>query len=546
MTLIVVRLVLALAAMISIWLSGGTEPLGPFYVTLVIVFVLTVVYAAAMRAKIYAAQVAFIQLVVDVGLETALVYHTGGVRSPFVPLYLVSIASGALVLSARAAIFLACQAAACVFIVTASYVFGFGGQAGKAYQTVSLSSLVSTHIVSLTSFFLVAILSGALSRRLAAVRILHEHILDGIDEGILVLDPELRVSYSNGEASRLIGIEGSIRGRAVGDMLGREVELACGRVLTGRCSAFVEISCRHRNGRRVPVRCRIVPLTQGRSSVTALILVLCDVTAERQAREALAQRERLEAVAEISTSIAHEIRNPLASIRGAVQEIGKSPENIPPERRELIEVILSESSRLDRIVSDFLDFARLRPTVRQRVRPARILNEAVMLLRARPDAERVRFSIECPEDLEGWMDPDQLRQVLMNLGANALDALASVPAGDRTIILRAFAASEPIDGRTGEEGSGRPFPGVVLEVSDTGPGMTEEVRLRAFDPFFTTRQGGTGLGLSIVARIVRGHGGNIQLLSRPEGGTTVRIFFPDAAEPAGRDVEPSEKAARSA
>ncbi|MCX7805730.1 MAG: hypothetical protein N3A38_11155, partial [Planctomycetota bacterium] len=188
MILIGVRLALALVAMVSLWLSGVAGPPGPLYITVVIVFALTVLYAAAMRVRTYAAQVAFIQVVVDVGLETALVYHTGGMHSPFVPLYLVTIASGALVLSARAALFLAGQATVCLLIVTAAYALGLGGpEIEKTYRGMTASSYLSGHLVSTASFFFVAILSGALSRRLTAFRILHDHILEGIDEGILVL-----------------------------------------------------------------------------------------------------------------------------------------------------------------------------------------------------------------------------------------------------------------------------------------------------------------------------------------------------------------------
>ncbi len=546
-----VRLALALVTMISLWLSGGARQPGPLYVTVVIVFALTVLYAAAVRIKAYAAQVAFIQVVVDVGLETALVYHTGGMHSPFVPLYLVTIASGALVLSARAAVFLAGQATACILLVTAAYVFGLGGaEIEKTYRGMTVPSHVSGHLVSVASFFFVALLSGALSRRLAVFRILHDHILEGIDEGILVLDPELRVAYANGEALRLTGMDSSPKGRPIGEILGQDVEAACAKAFSRQCSTVMKISRHSPDRGRVPMRCRVLPLPAMGSRMSALIIVLADTSAEERAMEAVASKERMEAVSEMAVAIAHEIRNPLASIKGAAQEVMRAAADRTVQS-ELLEIIMSESVRLDGIVSDFLNFARMPPPVRRPVAVREAIEDAVVLLKNRHDAKGVDFHVECPPGLSARVDPDQLRQILLNLGINALEAMALSPAGGRSLRMSARAAGKApsvTDGWSGKNRGGGTAgdggtpggteaaggEGIVLEVSDTGPGMSEETRRRAFDPFFTTKPRGTGMGLAIVARIMQAHGGTVLLTSRPGRGTVATLFFPgdrDALRP---------------
>ncbi|MCX7804492.1 MAG: ATP-binding protein [Planctomycetota bacterium] len=338
----------------------------------------------------------------------------------------------------------------------------------------------------------------------------------------------------------------------MGDILGPEVEAACAGAFSRQCSTVMEISGNSPDRGRVPLRCRILPLPAPKSRTSALIVVIADMSAEKRAMEEAASRERLEAISGMAVAIAHEIRNPLASIKGAAQEVRRAAAAAMAGQADLLEVIMSESARLDGIVSDFLNFARMRPPVRRQVRVRDAMEEAEMLLKSRPEADGVEFRVECPPDLSAHADPDQLRQVLLNLGINALEAMALSPAGRRSLCISARAVADgtprrasgdrendPGGGLTGGKGAHRGKEptrgrgGIVVEVTDTGPGMPEETRRRAFDPFFTTKPKGTGLGLAIVARIMRAHGGSVRLSGEPGRGTTAVLFFPGEPEARG-------------
>jgi len=224
----------------------------------------------------------------------------------------------------------------------------------------------------------------------------------------------------------------------------------------------------------------------------------------------------------ISASIAHEIRNPLASIRGAVQEIGRAV-LIPEDKKVLLEIVLSESDRLDQIISDFLRFARMRPAKLVPTDIGRVLSDAKLLLSARAEAKDTQILLSGDEGEPFPADPEQLRQLFLNLGLNALQAMAGSPR--KELALRVCVMSRGrLLGFNLEQALDRP--GVLVEVADTGPGMPPDVQRRIFEPFFTTKAAGTGLGLAIAERIVQGHEGLIAFESQDGAGTTFRVWIP--------------------
>jgi two-component system sensor histidine kinase PilS (NtrC family) len=254
--------------------------------------------------------------------------------------------------------------------------------------------------------------------------------------------------------------------------------------------------------------------------------VLDDITAEKRMEEFFKHKERVEAMGELSASIAHEIRNPLASIRGAVQEISRSVE-IPEDKRVLIEIVLSESDRLDQIISDFLRYARMRRPKVKKVDIGKLLTDLRLLLIARPESRDYRIQVEDPENLDSIPgDAEQLRQVFLNLSVNALQAMDACD--EKRLSIRAYEVPlhevHGLDRSAIKERVNRP--GVCVEVADTGPGMPDDVRRQIFEPFFTTKSGGTGLGLAIVARIVQGHEGVVVARPNDSGGTVFLVWIP--------------------
>jgi len=221
------------------------------------------------------------------------------------------------------------------------------------------------------------------------------------------------------------------------------------------------------------------------------------------------RQDRLAAIGRMAASIAHEIRNPLAAMRGSIQML-RSEVAADSSEAELMEIILRESDRLNQIITDFLSYARPRSLVQGRVDVGDLLHQTFSLLKHSPEINTNQVvETEVPEErLFANADEGQLKQVFWNLARNALQAM---PQGGT---LRATLA---------KNSNGR----LLLAFSDTGRGMTPDQVERLFEPFSSTT-GGTGLGLSIVYQIIRDHGGTINVRSLVGQGTTITVELPVA------------------
>jgi signal transduction histidine kinase len=232
-----------------------------------------------------------------------------------------------------------------------------------------------------------------------------------------------------------------------------------------------------------------------------------------ESHAAIERQEKLASLGMLAAGVAHEIRNPLTAIKARLFSLQK---HLPPDSplSQHADVIGGEIDRLERIVKDFLQFARPSDPVLALVPAERPLREVQALLAPQLAQRRIHLRLDGTVTALVRTDAEQIKQVLINLVQNAADSIAQ----DGTVTLRARLESKPLRGVT------RPV--VVLEVADTGRGMTPEVEKRLFDPFFTTKEGGTGLGLSIAARLVEKHGGLLQYATQVNRGTTFGIMLP--------------------
>lgn len=252
----------------------------------------------------------------------------------------------------------------------------------------------------------------------------------------------------------------------------------------------------------------------------ALAAELAQFRLQKADLEDLRTRARkLEAVAELSASLAHEIRNPLAAIRSAVEQLGRSPRSTDDERA-LSALVQRESDRLSRLLSDFIDFARLDAARWMPLDAIAVATEAIALAEKHPEKpDGVRMHVVLPRNpvmVDG--DSDLLHRALFNLLLNAIQA--SPPSG--TIFVEAAELSPrqtPIDGAPFLGG------GLAIRVSDEGPGIPEDIRKRMFDPFVSTKRGGTGLGLAVVQRAVTAHKGLV-LVDSTAHGSRFTILLP--------------------
>lgn len=338
-----------------------------------------------------------------------------------------------------------------------------------------------------------------------------ENILQNSAEAIIVTDVQGRIQTWNEGASRIFGYEASeIIGRneaillppkSRGDSEGGNLRD------TGHQERFAYLDAgerRTKDGRSILVSGTCTLLRDKKGRVIGRSCILRDVTEVKRLQEELIRAQSLAAVGELAATVAHEVKNPLAGISGAVQVLRDlMPAGDP--RQEVVAEILAQIRRLDGIVRDLLVFARPATPIRQTMEVGESLTRTWALLAPQAEATGVRFSLEGADGIRVSADPQLLQQVWINLFQNAIEAM---PKGGTLRV--AVTAGPP----------------VRIEIRDTGVGLDPAYAKNIFKPFFSTKARGTGLGLAISRKIVEAHGGTIRLESAPGQGTQVTVEIP--------------------
>lgn len=463
----------------------------------------------------------YLQSVFDLLLVTAVVHVTGASGSMFAALYILVIATSSMLLPVGGGLLVAA-------LGNVLYVADAFWSVDSSFSGTVWLQLAVFAIVALGSAWLNAMLreAGAGTEAvLAHARLQASDILYNIRSGILTVDTSGRLLYSNPMAEQLLGIDldGHL-GRPVLDViragapeLAEAVERSMrDRVRTTRAEGVITAV-----GRRFPIGVTTTYTDgDGRNTDRTATAIFQDISDQKRIETLRLRAERLEGVAELSASLAHEIKNPLASIRSACEQLSHI-EFVGPDEKVLTHLVMRESDRLSRLLSEFLDFARVRVARRAPVDLAQLAMGAVRLALANPDRPEA-VSVSCVGE-EGFHfvegDDDLLHRAVFNLLLNAMQA---APEGSEVCIAVAVATPEQLDvGSTFAQG------GIALSVTDTGPGIPAEIRDRLFDPFFTTKPGGSGLGLAVVQRAIDAHRGLVFLDSGPTG-TRFTIVLPRA------------------
>jgi PAS domain S-box-containing protein len=353
-----------------------------------------------------------------------------------------------------------------------------------------------------------------------------EAVLSGLPDAVIAVDTDQRIVFWNSAAEVLI--ERSARraeGRYVKEVFSPDASVVrrLGETLTtGESRSEAETVVERSDGRRVPVSIVTAPLCGRDGQVEAAVVVLRDLSRIHQLEAEVRRGETLAAAGRMAVGLAHEVRNPLGAIRGAVQLLRRE---IGPDSRlgEYTDVLLTEVDRVNRIIESLLDLAR---PIQLRAVPLNLhqLLERVTLLNEESARERSvtlirRYDPSLPPILG---DEDRLLQVFHNLVRNGLDAMER--GGRLTLTTRV--SLNPLFGKM-DLGAGQRSM-VEAQVTDEGAGIPEAIRARIFDPFFTTKDKGLGLGLSICHRILEEHRGAIQVESAPGRGASVTCFLPIA------------------
>ena len=471
--------------------------------------------------------ITYLLIVWDLGFVTLLLLLTGGIASPYSFLYLLSIISASMLLSRREALY---SAALCAILYGAIMDLHYYGRLTtlglppEATQQVDPGTLFVIIFVNIVAFLLTAVLTSYLVDRLRAsetalreqaidfeeLERLNTSIVSNLSSGLLTVNEEGRIRVFNPYAERLTGYSQE----DVYDQPLSEVIPAFAPLLDSLFGPSQdEIEYRNRQGETFVFGFKSVPIPDKEGATVGAIIEFQDLTLVKKMKAELERADRLAAIGELSARIAHEIRNPLASISGSVQLIAGG-ENIDPQDNVLLNIVLRETERLNTLIKDFLAYARPTQPVKTKIRLSWILDDIKALLETDPRFSAVSFREEYQEGLFLFVDGDQFRQVLWNLFVNAAEAMG----GDGTITFRAV-----VSGGRSEPMAGSP---VLLTVSDTGTGIEEEELGLLFEPFYSTKPGGSGLGLAMVYRIVEAHGGSIRVSSSKGTGTEFTISLP--------------------
>jgi two-component system sensor histidine kinase PilS (NtrC family) len=362
---------------------------------------------------------------------------------------------------------------------------------------------------------------ATLATELKRVRLEADDILRNIRSGVLTVDGSGRLAFLNPTGQRLLDLDGEqLIGLPVLDQLKiRSSELwaaVVAGIRNGRKISRGEGTVLHHDGRMFPIGLSTTTFRQETQDSPSVTAIFTDISDLKEVQELHARAERLESVAALSASLAHEIRNPLASIRSSVEQLARS-RHADEDERFLAGLIVRESDRLSRLLSEFLDFARVRATQLVPIDLHAVVSAVVRLIRAHPDCRPdAELLVEGGRTIMDG-DEDLLHRVVANLVLNAVQA-ARGPV--RVTVSVANVQAGEIPHGTNLEHA------IRLQVRDTGPGIPEEIRERLFDPFVSARPGGSGLGLAIVQRAVEAHRGLVLVDSAPGAGTTFTIFLP--------------------
>jgi two-component system sensor histidine kinase PilS (NtrC family) len=489
------------------------------------VYGLTAVYWYFLKNIESLSLLAYLQTSIDIILVTALTYLTGGVDSGFSLLYHLAIISSSIILYRRGG-YLSASLSSILYgaMLDMQYYNVSGFVRSQNFTAVQVLFVV---FINILSFYTVGLLSGYLAERLRktreelqeksvdleGLRVLQEHILRSVGSGILTMDLQGNIASWNPAAEHITGYRH--------DEIRSRWQEVFGDGLKGIFSHADSMKTRpfrfdgqivKKDGSNAILGMTASLLKDEANDVRGIILVFQDITKVIEMEEHLRTQERLATVGSLAAGIAHEIRNPLASLSGSIQVL-QGELNLQGDNKHLMDIVVRETDRLNTIITEFLEYARLKNTQNEPIELLLILDETIMLLKNCKDALcdiSISHSIDSDVVIRG--DARRLRQVFWNLLNNACQAMPQ--GGEIVITARPFTRED--DGSAWWE----------ISITDTGQGIAVDDRDKIFNPFFTTKTGGTGLGLAIVYRIIEDHRGTITVDSVPGKGTQFIIRLP--------------------
>lgn len=467
----------------------------------------------------------WLQLILDTVLVTAIVALTGGPRSVFTFLYVLVVTGACVLLSRLGGLVIAGLSS---LLYTGLVLGRWGFSLSMLQEHAETSSLeLMTIFLNTGAFLMVAILAGSLAERyrvahrtlenqredLSNLQAFKDLIFESVGSGLVGMDLNRRITALNRAAEEITGYESSEAvGRLWESVFGNEIpteEIERSTRLAGWQVQRHEMRFRRKDGREVPLGISFWPVRSGRGEPAGIIGVFQDLSTIKEMEERMRQADRLAAIGRLSANIAHEIRNPLASLSGAIEVLTRELP-LDKDQDRLVQIVLRESDRLNQIIKEFLEYARpatIRPIP---VNVGELLDEVLLLLEHRDLPASLKIVREYHDGLSATLDPQQFRQAIWNLCINALEAM---PDGGE-LRIGAGILTQPNARK------------LEVWVADTGAGIKPESLPHIFEPFFSTKPDGSGMGLAVVHRMIQDHGGDIEVRSDAGVGTTFTLRLP--------------------
>ena len=345
---------------------------------------------------------------------------------------------------------------------------------------------------------------------LSRIQAFSDTLVENMPIGLVAVDTQYRVASVNAAGAALLGLPSlDVAGKPGRDVLPDELWFQL-QALEGKDRAIDrELVCTLRNGHVVPFEISTAPLADEAGRIQGTIILFKDLSEVKSLREEVERNHRLATVGRLAAGVAHEIRNPLSSIKGFATYFKERYPEVP-EDQHIADIMIQEVDRLNRVVTQLLEFARPVSISRKQIPLKEFIVDSLKLVERQAAESDVALEADLPESgAAARLDPDKLNQVLLNLYLNAIEAMAG--GGRITVSLEKDKQKHRIE----------------IRVSDTGASIPESELAHIFDPYFTTKTTGTGLGLAIAHNIIQGHGGEIRVENRPGAGTTFRILIPE-------------------